>query len=81
MNNEAGSSFAAPPTPPPQSPTEGSTAPATANRVANEAPSFYFSRKPRLQDLIAVVDRVIWLEVTIMYLLEYDTFIARRSHK
>jgi hypothetical protein len=66
MNDEAGSSTAAPPTAPLQSPTEAST----GNNIEHEAPSFYFSRKPRLQALIVVLDRVIWLEITILYLLE-----------
>lgn len=73
MNDEAGSSSAVPPEAPRPS-TEASAAPASANSVADEAPSFYFSRKPRLQDLIAVLDRVVWLEITVIYLLEYGTF-------
>jgi hypothetical protein len=79
MNDEAGSSSAAPLTPPPQSPTEATTAPAAANNGTNEAPSFYFSRKPRLLDLIAVLDRVIWLEITVLYLLEYGRSTSRSS--
>lgn len=67
MNDEAGSSSAVPLDAPPRRSTETSAAPI----VEDAAPSFYFSRKPRLQDLITVLDRVIWLEITIVYLLEY----------
>jgi hypothetical protein len=73
MNNEAGLPPAAPLEASPRTSSEASAEAATAS-IDHEAPSFYFSRKPRLQDLIAVLDRVIWLEIAIVYLLEYDCY-------
>lgn len=70
MNDEAGSSSAVPPEAPPR--TSLDAAPATgASGADDEAPSFYFSRKPRLQDLVIVLDRVTWLEIALLYFLEY----------
>ena len=74
MNDEAGSSSAVPPEASPRTSSEASAEAGARSSVDNEAPSFYFSRKPRLHDLIAVLDRVIWLEITIIYLLEYGSY-------
>ena len=57
MNDEAGSSSAVPDAPPRDSSEVDASASAAAaqtstDRVGDEAPSFYFSRKPRLQDLL-----------------------------
>jgi hypothetical protein len=71
MNDEAGSSSAVPSGAPPRTSTETSAGPAGASGVVDEAPSFYFSRKPRLQELIAVLDRVVWLEIAVIYFMEY----------
>jgi hypothetical protein len=71
MNDEAGSSSAVPPGAPSRASTETSARPAGASPVVDEAPSFYFSRKPRLQEVIALLDRVVWLEIAVTYFLEY----------
>ncbi|KIW07086.1 uncharacterized protein PV09_01970 [Verruconis gallopava] len=80
MNDESSSSSAALPAVPPPSANE-ETSPTSEHIIADDnAPSFYFSRNPRLSDLLAVLDRLIWMEVTVMYLLD-NSFIrfAMRS--
>lgn len=69
MNDEAGSSSAVPSGAQPRASQETSAEAASA--VLDEAPSFYFSRKPRLQEVIVLLDRVVWLEIAVIYFLEY----------